>query len=102
MLLCGGQLAACGTWEAERARAMEKKNASLRWRRLQLFEAAAMQTDKKDLRGMLVRELKEELEARGAPKTGNNQQGVRWLCRRLHLGAIVRAHMALWLVRMNI
>ena len=35
---------------------------------------------------MLVRELKEELEARDQPKTGNNA----WLRRRLH-GAIVRA-----------
>ena len=30
-----------------------------------------MQTVQKDLMGMLVRELKEELEARGEPKTGN-------------------------------
>ena len=38
---------------------------------------------------MLVRELKEELEARDQPKTGNKA----WLRRRLH-GAIVRAHLA--------
>ena len=37
---------------------------------------------------MLVRELKEELEARDQPKTGNKA----WLRRRLH-GAIVRAHL---------
>ena len=36
-----------------------------------------------------MRELKEELEARGEPKTGNKA----WLRRRLH-GAIVRAHLA--------
>jgi len=38
---------------------------------------------------MLVRELKEELEARDQPKTGNKA----WLRRMLH-GAIVRAHLA--------
>ena len=38
---------------------------------------------------MLMRELKEELEARDQPKTGNKA----WLRRRLH-GAIVRAHLA--------
>ena len=38
---------------------------------------------------MLVRELKEELEARDQPKTGSKA----WLRRRLH-GAIVRAHLA--------
>ena len=43
----------------------------------------------KDLMNMLVRELKEELEARDQPKTGNKA----WLRRRLH-GAIVRAHLA--------
>ena len=43
----------------------------------------------KDLMDMLVRELKEELEARDQPKTGNKA----WLRRRLH-GAIVRAHLA--------
>ena len=36
-----------------------------------------------------MRELKEELEARGEPKTGNKA----WLRRRLH-GAIVCAHLA--------
>ena len=54
-----------------------------------LFEASAMQAVQKDLMGMLVRELKEELEARDQPKTGNKA----WLRRRLH-GAIVRAHLA--------
>ena len=43
---------------------------------------------KKDLMDMLVRELKEELEARSESKTGNKA----WLRRRLH-GAIVRAHL---------
>ena len=43
----------------------------------------------KDLMDMLARELKEELEARDQPKTGNKA----WLRRRLH-GAIVRAHLA--------
>ena len=37
---------------------------------------------------MLVRELKDELEARSEFKTGNEA----WLCRRLH-GAIVRDHL---------
>ena len=46
-------------------------------------------TWQKDLMDMLVRELKEELEARGEPRTGNKA----WLRRRLH-GAIVRAHLA--------
>ena len=54
-----------------------------------LFEASAMQAVQKDLMDMLVRELKEELEARDQPKTGNKA----WLRRRLH-GAIVRAHLA--------
>ena len=45
-----------------------------------------MQAVQKDLMDMLVRELKEELEARDQPKTGNKA----WLRRRLH-GAIVRA-----------
>ena len=44
-----------------------------------------MQAVQKDLMDMLVRELKEELEARDQPKTGNKA----WLRRRLH-GAIVR------------
>ena len=48
-----------------------------------------MQAVQKDLMNMLVRELKEELEARDQPKTGNKA----WLRRRLH-GAIVRAHLA--------
>jgi hypothetical protein len=48
-----------------------------------------MQAVQKDLMDMLVRELKEELEARDQPKTGNKA----WLRRRLH-GAIVRAHLA--------
>ena len=37
----------------------------------------------------MQKELKEELEARDQPKTGNKA----WLRRRLH-GAIVRAHLA--------
>ena len=48
-----------------------------------------MQVVQKDLMDMLVRELKEELEARDQPKTGNKA----WLRRWLH-GAIVRAHLA--------
>ena len=44
-----------------------------------------MQAVQKDLMDMLVRELKEELEARDQPRTGNKA----WLRRRLH-GAIVR------------
>ena len=44
------------------------------------------QVVKKDLMDMLVRELKEELEARSGSKTGNRA----WLRRRLH-GAIVPA-----------
>ena len=52
------------------------------------FDASAMEAVKKDLMDMLVRELKEELEARGEPKTGNKA----WLRRRLH-GAIVRARL---------
>ena len=51
-----------------------------------LFEASAMQAVQKDLMDMLVRELKEELETRDQPKTGNK---ACWLRRRLH-GAIVR------------
>ena len=43
---------------------------------------------KKDLMDMLVRELKEELEARSESKTDNKA----WLRCRLH-GAIVRAHL---------
>ena len=39
---------------------------------------------------MLVRELKEELEARDQPKTGNKA----WLRRWLHGRDIVRAHLA--------
>ena len=42
----------------------------------------------KDLMDMLVRELKDELEARSESKTGNKA----WLRRRLH-GAIVRDHL---------
>ena len=49
------------------------------------FEASAIQVVQKDLMDMLVRELKDELEARDQPKTGNKA----WLRRRLH-GAIVR------------
>ena len=53
------------------------------------FDASAMEAVKKDLMDMLVRELKEELEARGEPKTGNKA----WLRRRLH-AAIVRTYLA--------
>ena len=42
----------------------------------------------KDLMDMLVRELKDELEARSESKTGNKA----WLRRRLH-GALVRDHL---------
>ena len=42
----------------------------------------------KDLMDMLVRELKDELEARSESKTDNKA----WLRRRLH-GAIVRDHL---------
>ena len=45
------------------------------------------QVVKKDLMDMLVRELKEELEARSESKTGNKA----WLRRRLH-SAIVHLH----------
>ena len=57
-----------------------------------LRRASAMQVPgsiQKDLMDMLVKELKEELEAHDQPKTGNKA----WLRRRLH-GAIVRAHLA--------
>ena len=54
----------------------------------ELFAAAAMQAVRKDLMSMKVTELKEELEARGEPRTGNKA----WLRRRLH-AAIVRAHL---------
>ena len=43
----------------------------------------------KDLMAMKVTELKDELEARDEPKTGNKA----WLRRRLH-AAIVRAYLA--------
>ena len=42
----------------------------------------------KDLMGMLVRELKEELAARDEPVSGNKA----WLRRRLH-AAIVHVHL---------
>ena len=52
----------------------------------------------KDLMDMLVKELKEELEAHDQPKTGNNQQGVaapkaarRDSCARAHLAERGRA-----------
>ena len=48
-----------------------------------------MQAVSKNLMDMLVTELKEELDARGEPKTGNKA----WLRRRLH-AAIVRDHIA--------
>ena len=53
-----------------------------------------MQAVQKDLMGMLVRELKEELETRDQPKTGNK---ACWLRRRLH-GAI-HGHGAILLAR---
>ena len=46
----------------------------------ELFAAAAMEAVQKDLMAMKVTELKEELEARGEPKTGAKA----WLRRRLH------------------
>jgi hypothetical protein len=46
-----------------------------------------MQAVQKDLMGMLLRELKEELEARDQPKMTGNKA---WLRRRLH-STIVRA-----------
>ena len=49
-----------------------------------------MQAVQKDLMDMLVKELKEELEARDQPKTGNKA----WLRRWLHGRDIVRAHLA--------
>jgi hypothetical protein len=45
-----------------------------------------MQAVQKDLMDMLVKELKEELEARDQPKA--------WLRRRLHGAIGVRAHLA--------
>jgi len=54
----------------------------------ELFAAAAMEAVQKDLMAMKVTELKEELEARGEPKTGAKA----WLRRRLH-AAILRAHL---------
>ena len=53
-----------------------------------MFEAASMQAVHKDLLAMTVVELREELEARGEPRTGNKA----WLRRRLH-AAMVRAHL---------
>ena len=53
-----------------------------------LFAAAAMRVGTKDLMAMKVAELKEELEARGEPESGNKA----WLRRRLH-GAIVREYL---------
>jgi hypothetical protein len=47
-----------------------------------------MEAVQKDLMAMKVTELKEELEARGEPKTGAKA----WLRRRLH-AAILRAHL---------
>ena len=54
----------------------------------ELFAAAGMQTVQKDLMSMKVTELKEELEARGEPRTGSKA----WLRRQLH-AVIVRAHL---------
>ena len=41
-----------------------------------------MQAVQKDLMDMLVRELKEELEARDQPKTGNKRHGCAGGCTR--------------------
>ena len=54
----------------------------------ELFASVAMQAVRKDLMSMKVTELKEELEARGEPRTGNKA----WLRRRLH-AAIVHVHL---------
>ena len=87
MLLSEGSGALAGTF-ALSAPAVAAGGPQLRETCLSsdLFEASAMQAVQKDLMNMLVRELKEELEARDQPKTGNKA----WLRRRLH-GAIVRA-----------
>jgi len=53
-----------------------------------LFRAAAMMAVGQDLMDMKVAELKEELQARDQPRSGNKA----WLRRRLH-GAIVCAHL---------
>ena len=86
MLLSEGSGALAGTF-ALSAPAVAAGGPQLRETCLSsdLFEASAMQAVQKDLMEMLVRELKEELEARDQPKTGNKA----WLRRRLH-GAIVR------------
>ena len=90
MLLSEGSGALAGTF-ALSAPALAAGGPQLRETCLSsdLFEASAMQAVQKDLMDMLVRELKEELEARDQPKTGNKA----WLRRMLH-GAIVRAHLA--------
>ena len=61
-------------------------------------ERCRFQVIQKDLMDMLVKELKEELEAHDQPKTGNNQQGVaapkaarRDSCARAHLAERGRA-----------
>ena len=64
-------------------------NASQLRNSLEARERCRFQVIQKDLMDMLVKELKEELEAHDQLKTGNKA----WLRRRLH-GAIVRAHLA--------
>ena len=54
-----------------------------------LFESSEMMVVSKDLMDMKVTELKDELNGRDEPKTGNKA----WLRRRLH-AAIVRDHIA--------
>lgn len=55
----------------------------------ELFAASAMKVVPKSLMEMKVADLKDELEARGEPKSGNKA----WLRRRLH-AAIVLAHVS--------
>ena len=52
-----------------------------------MFDASQMQAVLKDLMDMTVNELREELEARGQPRSGPKA----WLRRTLH-SAIVQAH----------
>ena len=75
MLLSEGSGALAGTF-ALSAPAVAAGGPQLRETCLSsdLFEASAMQAVQKDLMEMLVRELKEELEARDQPKTGNKRR----------------------------
>ena len=73
-------------------------NASQLRNSLEARERCRFQVIQKDLMDMLVKELKEELEAHDQPKTGNNQQGVaapkaarRDSCARAHLAERGRA-----------